>query len=381
MKVVMCYPYVTPGMRGEVQDTLKTRWIGQYHKVDRFEEMFEKKFGIEPGHAVAVNSGTSALELAYDLIGLTKNDGTLKEVITTPLTCTATNIPLVRYGCQLHFCDIDKSSLCVTPSEIRKVARGLDNLRCVVVVSLAGIKAEIPDVTCPVVSDNCQALGIYDPKADFTAYSFQAIKHITTGDGGMLVCKDKAMADEAKLRRWFGIDRTKKLANNWQPYKNRAILFDIKYPGYKFQMTDIAAGMGIAGLREWEEILEQRKKIFEMYKREVKHIKGVEMIDGKENTYWLAGLLVDDRDSFSKFMMERGIETNVMHVRNDIYDIFKPFKAKLPNLDSIDDKYLYIPLHNRLTPKQVRYVIKTMHQWDWQRRNDENKGNKGRKAL
>jgi perosamine synthetase len=323
---------------------LKSRWLGQAHKVDEFEKALEKKFGY---HAVTVNSGTSALELAYDLIGLKKGD----EVITTPLTCTATNIPLVRRGCKLVFADIDTRTLNIDSRSIR--SRITKRTKAVVLVNLAGIKAEIGKMPVPVVADSCQALGINN--GDYVAYSFQAIKHITTGDGGALMCKRKKDADRAKLWRWFGIDRTKKIKNNWQPYKNRQILFDIEYPGYKFHMNDIAAAMGIEGLKEWDKILEHRRKIFEIYRE-----TGIEMIDGEVNTYWLAGVLAEDRDGFCKYLNERGIETNVMHVRNDVYKIFKPFRTNLPNMDWVDERYIYIPCHNKMSLRDARYVARTI---------------------
>jgi dTDP-4-amino-4,6-dideoxygalactose transaminase len=348
-KIVMAYPLVTRKMRKAVQKVLKSRWIGQAEKVDEFEKLLESKFG---GHSVAVNSGTSALELAYDLIGLKKGD----EVITTPLTCTATNIPLIRRGCKLVFVDVNPSTLCIDDRSIRE--RLTKRTKAVVIVNLGGIKADIGKMPVPVVADSCQALGVNN--GDYVAYSFQAIKHITTGDGGALICKDKKEAEKAKLRRWFGIDRTKKISNNWQPYKNRAILFDIEYPGYKYHMNDIAASMGIEALKDWDKILEHRKKIFEIYQD-----TGIQMIDGKVNTYWLAGVLVEDRDSFCQYLNERGIETNVMHVRNDVYKIFKPYRTKLPNMDWVDERYIYIPCHNKMSLRDARYVAKTIENWLW----------------
>ena len=355
----MCVPYVSPGMIGEVVDTLKSRWIGEAHKVKIFESKVEKLLGLEEGTAVAVNSGTSALELAYHLIGLTKND----EVIAPVLTCTATNLPLIRRGCNIRFADIDKHSLCPSSASILKNLT--KDTKAVITVNLSGIKADIPKLNCPLVVDACQSFGIVDKRADYTCYSFQAIKHITCGDGGMLICKSKEDAKKAKLLRWFGIDRDKKIANNWQPYKNRKILFDIDMAGYKYHMNDISAGMGIGALREWEDILAFRKTVFNMYKKAVEGIKGIEMIDGKVNQYWLAGLLVEDRDSFCKYLTKKGIETNVMHVRNDVYSVFEKFRGEFPNMDWADERYVYIPFHNRMTIDDARYVIKSIQEWSW----------------
>lgn len=348
----MAHPYLPKSVIPAVSKVLKSRWVGQAAKVDELEKQLEKRFGY---NAVTTNSGTSALELAYDLIGLKKGD----EVITTPLTCTATNIPLVRRGCRLVFADVNPSTLCIDRKSV--LARISKRTKAVVIVNLAGIKADLPKINIPIVADSCQSLGINN--GDYVAYSFQAIKHITTGDGGALMCRRKKDADEAKLRRWFGIDRTKKISNNWQPYKNRAILFDIKYPGYKFHMNDIAAAMGIEGLKEWDKILEHRKKIFEIYKDAISEVDNMEIIDGETNTYWLAGLLTDYRDQFCEYLNKRGIETNVMHVRNDVYKIFKPYRTKLPNMDWVDERYVYIPCHNKMSIKDAKYIAKTIKDW------------------
>ena len=106
----------------------------------------------------------------------------------------------------------------------------------------------------PIISDACQALGIFT--GDYTCCSFQAIKHITTGDGGMLVVNNEKDYRDAKLLRWFGIDREKKIANNWKAYQNRAMTFNIELPGTKRHMTDIAASMGIVGLTLYNKIIE-----------------------------------------------------------------------------------------------------------------------------
>lgn len=351
----MCYPYVDKSAIKEVEETLRGKWIGQAHKVDYFEETLNRQPLIMGGHSVAVNSGSSALELAYDLIGLKEGD----EVITTPLTCTATNIPLVRRKCKLVFADIDRKTLLITEKTIKE--KLTKNTKAVVVVGLGGIVAEDIKLDIPVVYDNCQAFPYF--QGDYTAFSFQAIKTITTGDGGALICKNKKDAEKAKLWRWFGIDRKKKLSNDWSPYKNRAILFDIEFPGYKYQMNDIAASIGIANLKKHDKLLMHREDIFEVYKEHLKDTKGVKLIDSEHNVYWLSGLLVDDRESFCEHLKQSGIETNVMHVRNDVYKIFKPFKTELPNMDWVDERYIYIPIHNKMTIADAIYITKIINLW------------------
>jgi perosamine synthetase len=341
--VVIAYPFIPDRAIEAVSDVLRGRFIGQGPRVDEFEREFEKKFGLNEGSAVAVNSGSAALELAYDLMRLDSE----AEVITTPLTCTATNIPLVRRGCKIVFADIRRDTLNIDYDDVRN--KTTERTAAIVNVHLNGVRSEIPEKS-RVVDDAAQGLGIYRG-ARFTAYSFQAIKQLTTGDGGMLVCLYPEDAREARLRRWFGIDRALKLSNNWQPFKHREILFDIEYPGYKFQMTDIAAALGLAGLAEIEKTLAFRSTIFGIYKA-----AGLRMIDGPGNAHGFACLLVENRDEFCEKLAAKGIETNVMQVRNDRYKIFKEFATPLPNLDWVEDRYVCIPLHNRMSLSDAYYV-------------------------
>ncbi len=337
------YPYVSKEAADEVADTLKSRWIGQGPKVDKFEDDFSQKFNQK--YCVSLNSGSAALETAYELAGISAGD----EVITTPLTCTATNIPLLRMGAKIVWADINKDTLCLDREDVlRKIT---PKTKAVVNVHLGGIENDLGEMPVPVISDAAQALGIFT--GDYTCCSFQAIKHITTGDGGMLVVNNEEEYKKAKLMRWFGIDREAKARNEWQPYKDRQMTFDIEIQGYKRQMTDIAAGMGIAGLKNYYDMIAHRKKLFELYKKLLK----VPVVDGKRNTYWLCTILVHGRDKIARRLLENGIESNLVQVRNDAYKVFGGRK-RLPVMDQLEDNYLSIPLNMGTTEEDV---IKICH--------------------
>lgn len=340
------YPYIPREVIDEVTATLHSRFVGQGPRVDQFERDFSKLFNVH--HAISLNSGTAALETAYDLIGLKEGD----EVITTPLTCTATNLPLVRRGCKIVWADIDEETLCIDAADVER--KTTENTKAIVQVHLGGIKAMVNYTSVPVVSDACQALGIFS--GDYTCCSFQAIKHITTGDGGMLVVHSPREERIAKLMRWFGIDREKKIANNWQAYRNRAMTFDIEVLGHKRQMTDIAAAMGIVGLRHYYEVINYRKSIFGIYKERLSNLPGVRLVDGFGNTYWLATLIVDRRDDFAKKLFEADIDTNIVQVRNDIYKIFGGKRADLPVMNLLEDKYISIPLNMNVRAEDAEYI-------------------------
>lgn len=347
-KVSLFHPYVPETAIQAVSDTLRTKWIGQGGRVDEFEKEIGNRFSLP--YPLMTNSGTSALELAYDMAGIQPGD----EVVSSVLTCTATNIPLLRRGANIVFADIDPDSMVMTNETLAKAITNKTKL--VVGVSLGGVKCEIADSwNTPTVIDAAQALG--HNNGDYTVYSFQAIKHITTGDGGLLNLPDEEQYQKAKKLRWFGIDREQKKRNDWQSYKEREMVFDIEYPGYKYQPTDIAASMGLAGLAEYDELIRQRAEIFKFYKSELDGYEGIKMVDGKDNVYWLATLLVPDRDAFAKRLAEKGVETNMVQLRNDIFKIFGGKRRDLPNMNRIEEHYISIPLHNRMSMGDAEYVV------------------------
>lgn len=348
-------PYVPKAAIEAVADTLRTRWIGQGPKVEQFEKDFEKKFGFHTsGIPVSLSSGTAALETAYELVDIRPGD----EVITTPLTCTATNLPLIRMGAKIVWADIDRETLCIDPHDVaRKIT---SKTKAVVQVHLGGMEAKcdkfhgIVDLKLPIISDACQALGIWS--GDYSCCSFQAIKHISTGDGGMIVCPNEETAQKARLMRWFGIDREKKIANNWQAYKERKMTFDIELPGTKRHMNDIAAAMGIEGLKVYDEILEHRRNIFCIYMDRLMTIPRIHLLNDAYNVYWLATVLVEDRENFAKVMFEAGIDTNLVQVRNDIYKIFGGKRADLPVMNELEDQYISIPIGMHVSEEDAHYI-------------------------
>jgi dTDP-4-amino-4,6-dideoxygalactose transaminase len=347
-KIVMFYPCVSQKQRDAVDAVLCTRWIGQGPKVDEFEQRFEEKFNAP--YAVSLNSCTSAIETACDLLDLKKDDA----VITTPLTCTLSNIPLLRRGCKLIWADIRKDTLTLNENDVARKALRHGNVKAIMNVHLGGIRSNISAGSIPIIDDAAQALGVYRPEAKYTCYSFQAIKQMTTCDGGMIVLQNNDDYRKAKLLRWAGIDRDKKKANDWQAFREREMLFDIELLGHKRQMTDVAAAMGIAGLEDFEETQLHRKKIFDIY-RSIK-MDGLTMVDGEENVYWLATMLIEDRENFVKKLHDYNIETNIVQARNDIYQIFGGQRQDLPNMNWVEDRYISIPLNNKMTLDDAYYI-------------------------
>ena len=358
--IVMFYPHVPKSAKSAVMEVLDTRWIGQGPKVKLFEEGFSKKFASK-FPAIAVGSGTDALHLSYILAGLKHGD----EVIAPVFTCTATNIPFLYMGVKILFSDINPNTMNLDVNHVQQLMN--KNVKAIVCVHYGGLPCDMDELQAiadewniPVIEDAAHAVGAkykgmsIGSISDFTMFSFQAIKHITTGDGGMLIVKNKELIDKAERVRWFGIDRKAKQAGIWEN--------DITEIGYKYQMTDIAASMGIASLQEFDEVSSLRKKLFRVYCEELTGFDRVKIVgndfDDREHAAWLFTVIVEDRYSLQEKLRENKIESNQVHFRNDRYSIFNDFTngKEFPNMDQIEDKYLVLPLHTMMNENDVRRV-------------------------
>ena len=358
--IVLFYPHVSELAKKSVMETLDSRWIGQGPKVKLFEENFSKKFGSN-SPAIAVGSGTDALHLSYMLAGLKPGD----EVIAPIFTCTATNIPFLYMGVKIKFADIDDSTMNIDISHVRQLMT--DKVKAIVCVHYGGLPCDMDELKSiadewgiPIIEDAAHAVGAkykgvdIGSISDFTMFSFQAIKHITTGDGGMVVIKDKELVDKAERLRWFGIDRKAKQAGIWEN--------DITEIGYKYQMTDIAAAMGIVSLAEFDEQSKLRKTLFKTYSEELANCDRLRIVGSgftdRIHAAWLFTVIVEDRYKLQEKLRDNKIESNQMHFRNDRYSIFKEFTdgKKFPNMDKVEDDYLVLPLHTKMTVEDVRKV-------------------------
>lgn len=339
----------------ELEKTFSTRWIGQGPKVDEFEKKFCEEFTYE--YSLGLNSGTAALELAYDLVGIKEGD----KVISTVMTCSATHIPLIRRKANLVFADIDINTFNMSYDSL--LDKFTDNTKAIVVVNLGGIQCDkrifdfAKERKIPVIVDACQSLGITELYGDYICYSLQAIKHFTCSDGGVLVTRNKEDHERAKRLRWFGIDREQKINNNWKCLTSkREMCMDMYEAGYKFHMNDVMATMALVGLKHSDKILKKRKKICDKYYNAFKD--HVQCVYG--GSYWLFAILVNNREEFEYKLLQLGIESDPVHLRNDIFSLFGGKRQNLPNMNLIEYKYTYLPLHYNLSDNDVDYVIENV---------------------
>tara|TARA_B100000963_G_scaffold343492_1_gene345388 strand:- start:15268 stop:16410 length:1143 start_codon:yes stop_codon:yes gene_type:complete len=357
---VLFHPYISKNSFKNVKKVLSGRWIGQGPLVDKFEKKFKSLFA-NRNYCLATGSGTDSLHLSYILAGLKKGD----EVIAPLFTCTATNIPFLYMGVNIKFADIDPLTMNISVHSVKKLIS--KKTKAIICMHYGGLPCDLDELQniaskykIPLIEDAAHALGATFQKksigsiSDFTMFSFQAIKHITTADGGMLCIKNKRLINQAKRIRWFGIDREKKQKATWEN--------DIFEIGYKYQMTDLGAAVGIEGLKEFKKVLDHRKTIFNIYLDKLitnKNILCVHKDDGKRtHAAWLFTIISKKKDFIQKKLREKRIESNQVHFRNDKYSIFKKFVKgkKFPNMDYAENKYLAIPVHHKVSIQKAKYI-------------------------
>ncbi|GAA4459960.1 DegT/DnrJ/EryC1/StrS aminotransferase family protein [Nemorincola caseinilytica] len=331
--------------------------------VERFEKEFEERFG--GGCApLAVGSGTDALHLAYLLAGIQAGD----EVIAPVFTCTATNIPFLYMGATIRFADVEKGTLNIDVDHVKRLIT--PRTKAIVCVHYGGLPCNMDELHALahehgliIIEDAAHALGAtYKGKkigeiSHFTMYSFQAIKHVTTADGGMLLIKDRDLLEKAKRLRWFGIDRSAKQKGIWEN--------DITEIGYKYQMNDMAAAMGIAGLEEFNDTLALRRRLLARYFDNLKDLDGVKCVGegytDREHAAWMMTIIAERRIELQAHLRANGIESGQVHYRNDRYSIFGGRQqGAFPNMDKLEDSYLVLPLHTKMNETHVDRICDVM---------------------
>ena len=363
LKIRMFSPYVSPNSMAHVEKVLKSRYLGEGPIVKEFESKFSELTGAK--YPVAVNSGTSALHLSVVMAGVKPGD----EVITTAQTMMATSHSILAQFARPVFADIQYETGNIDPKDIEK--RITKKTKAILPVHWTGYPCDMDEINeiakkhnLPVIEDAAHALGAsYKKKligtiSPYTCFSFQAIKHVTTGDGGMITLDNKEKFDEARRKRWFGIDR-----DNRKPSILGEPEWNVNEVGYKYHLNDYCAALGLENLKELNQILKRREEIVKRYNEELSRIKGIRLFERKsdrKSANWLFSMHVERRIDFITTMLKKGIEVSVVHNRIDTNDAFGPLRKDLKNLAKFTETHVSLPLHNYLKDDDVSYILKSI---------------------
>ena len=347
--------FISPNIDKPLLEVLHSGFIGEGESV----KTFEKNLGsyLNNTNVATVNSGTSALHLAYHLSLYPKNksykiDSDL-EIISSPMTCTATNTPIINNGAKIVWADCDSLTGNIDPDSIRK--KITKKTKGIIMIHWGGNPCLIDEINkiaqeygIKTIEDCAHAIGaeyngnkIGATQSDFSCFSFQAIKHITSIDGGLITCKSSEDFERAKLLRWFGIDR--------EPKTKEAIdlrcEIDVPEAGYKFHMNNISAVIGNENLKHIDEIISGHRENAIFYNK-IFEQAGIKF--AKENgksAYWLYTIHVENRDELMIKLKEFGINSSKVHARNDTHSMFKDFENKnLKGVEEFNRTHLCIPV-------------------------------------
>lgn len=352
---------------------LRSGFLNEGVEVRQFEKELEKFLKVN--RLVLVNSCTSALTIAYKLSGV--EPGT--SVVSTSMTCIATNTPISNLGGRIIWADIDRWSGNIDPQQIEAVID--DDTKAIVSVSWAGSP---PDLEA--IDNIAKKYGIYhihdgahafDAKlndrpisdyADFTCYSFQAIKHLTTGDGGALICRDEAKFALAKKLKWFGYDRdeAKDEKGEWKGQRWSADVLDGEI-GYKFNMNNLSAAIGLSQLPHIADVISAHRDNAAIYRdmfSQSKLIMPAQQVSGALSSFWVFTTLLRDsridRDNLITQLNGIGIGAGLVHVPNDNYSAFSSSKSLLPGTAFFAENQVSLPCGWWLTTSDCEDIARSV---------------------
>lgn len=346
-------------------EVLKSGYVGQGPVVDKFEDELQKVLN-SPTRPISLNSCTSALTLALKLLGVGPGD----EVITTPITCTATNSPIVTCGARPVWADVDHYTGNINPEDVgRKIT---SRTKAIIAVDWSGRTCDynwLKSFKLPVIQDAAHGPIInWDNCGDLICLSFQAIKHLTCVDGGALIVTrpsyhiespdlGPSWTERARLLRWYGLDRAS--STDFRCSQN------ITEIGYKFHMNDLNAAIGLANLSHLQQIINAHRVNAREYEAVLRPLtqgpqvkRSVQLPRPDDSScWWTYHIQVEDHKHFTDYMASRGIATSQVHARNDKHTAFNYPSGFLPGVYYFDAHQIAIPVGWWLTSADRDYII------------------------
>jgi len=356
----------------EVIKVLKSDWLTQGPQIEKFEEEIASYVGAK--YAVAFNSGTSALHGAMFAAGVTKDN----EIISSPITFVASTNAGIYLGAKPIFADIDNRTYCIDTSKIEE--KITSKTKVIVPVDYAGYPVDIEKINeiakkynLVVIEDAAHALGAQrngekvGTQADMTMFSFHPVKHITTGEGGIITTNNEEYYEKLKIFRSHGItkDETKLTRNEGIWY------YEMQYLGYNYRITDIQCALGRSQLRKLESFIDRRIEIAKKYDEAFKNNPNIQLPPKKENArhvYHLYPILVpkEKRSYIFNKLREKDIFAQVHYIpvhTQPYYRINYGYKyGDYPNAEEFYEREISIPIYPKLTNIEQDYVIKTLNE-------------------
>jgi perosamine synthetase len=344
-------------------DTIDSRWVGRGPRTIAFEERFAEYIGTS--HAVSLNSATAALHL-----GLLCAEVEGQEVLTSTMTFVSSTEAILLAGGRPVFCDVEPDTLNISVEDMaRKIT---PTTRAVVITHYGGQACDMAPILAlaaehglSVIEDAAHGCGgsyrghMLGSMGTIGCFSFQATKNMTTGDGGMLVTDDESIAQRVRKLRWCGIT-----SPTWERFKvdhvQRGWMYDVEEVGWKYEMNDLSAALGLAQMDRLEEGNERRRQLMSRYRSAFAEVADIGMLSARQDTVsscYNAVVSLDDREGLYAHLDASGIDSNVHFYPNHLFRVFRPYTTHLPVAEREWQRILSIPLHPELTDGEQDRVV------------------------
>ena len=335
-------PYMPPreALMPALEEILYSGYIATGQAVYDFENQFRSYIG-NP-NIISVHSGTDALHLSYILAGIKPGD----EVISTPMTAEPTNTSIKMVGAKVVWGDVDPSNGLLDPGSVRTLIT--EKTKAIVLVHYAGMVCDMDEFNkisqefnIPVIEDAAHALGskykgqMVGNNSPYTVFSLQAIKHLTTVDGGFLAMNTDGQMERAMRLRWFGLSKDRSRLEN-----------DITEVGYKYAMNNVNATIGKVQMKFISQNVERYIENGKAYDKALAGVPGIKLVKYNHNTepsYWLYTMRVENRADFIRMMEAAGVAASPLHHRSDTHTIFKESRRELPQMEEWYSSFVHIP--------------------------------------
>jgi len=351
-----------------VVQVMKSQWMGYGKKVEEFEELFKKSRNVEK--FLLVDSGSNALFMALHLLDLPKGS----EVILPSFTWVSCAQAVLMAGCRPVFCDVDIKSHNVTVDTIKE--KITPNTSAIMVVHYAGKPVDLDPIKAlglPIIEDAAHAVDSYyrgnlcGSLADVGIFSFDAVKNITTIEGGGIITKNVEMYERAKRLRYCGIGKSGfEAAASGASQKNKWWEYNISEPFIKMLPTNVGAAVGIEQLKKITLLQSKRKMIWDYYQQHLREdwiVNPVGPEDDETHSYFTYVISVDkDRDHLTKYLLDNKIYTTLRYHPLHMNSLYRSNEV-LPNTEWLNLRALSIPIHPNLEQDQVEYIVEKIKEY------------------
>ena len=356
-------PYIGEEELAEVKKVFASGWLGMGSAVFEFEKAIQGYLGAK--YVIAVNTGTSALHIALDSLGIKGED----EVIVPSLTFIGTIQAIVACGAKPVFCEIDPSTLNIDVEDAKK--RINKRTKAIMPVHYGGLACDMDGLvniaqkySLRIVEDAAHAFGsFYKGKkigsfGDITCFSFDPIKNMTCGEGGAVATNDDEFAQIVIKKRILGIDK-----DTWHRYKNeRSWYYEVISSGFRYHMSNINAAIGLVQIKKVDKFLEGRRLIVKRYDELLKNIEGIELLyRDYSNTApfnYVIKVKNNKRDALLEYLNKNGVGAGINYIPNHLQPYFKDIRASLPVTEKVWTEIISLPLYFGMTDEDVNTVVR-----------------------